>query len=123
MLTDSPGPTRRRGPSSRMSRSPSTATTRTHSVPSEKKASTGVVDADAVAQPDLGVGRDGRADDAQLPPLEIDPQRLAAGPQPLQRLGGARAQRHDRVQAQPAHQRMGGHLVEKGRVGRRGDDG
>ena len=42
MFTDSPGPTRRRGPSSRIRRSPSTAATRTHSVPSEKKASTGV---------------------------------------------------------------------------------
>ena len=48
--------------------------------PSEKKASTGVGDADAVAEPDLGVGWDRRADDAQLASLEVDPERLAEAP-------------------------------------------
>ena len=81
------------------------------------------VDADGVAQPDLGVGRDGGADHPQLPPLEVDPQRLAQGPQPLQGLGRSAPQGHHRVEPQPTHQRVAGHLVEKGRIGWRGDDG
>lgn len=44
------------------------------------------VDVEVVAEAHLGVRGDGCVDDAELPAFEIDPQRLAEIPQPLQDL-------------------------------------
>jgi hypothetical protein len=74
------------------------------------------VDANVMAQTNLCVGRNGCTDHPQLPSFEVNPQRLAKSLEALERLGRPAPHWHHRIQSEPAHRRVSGHLVEEGCV-------
>ena len=76
-----------------------------------------------MAQPYFGVGRDRGADHAQLPALEVNPQRQPEVGEARQRSFRSLTQRHHGIEPQPRDDGVLRHLLQEGGVRWGGDDG
>lgn len=123
MLTDLPGPTQPCGPSSRIARFLIHGDDACSFISIRKVSIHRGVYLDAMAQSHFRERRNGCAGDMRSRrAFQIYPQRLFEFGQPFQRLPRTILERHDRIQTESAHDGMCSHFIQKGSVGRNGDD-